>query len=77
MKLKLLTLTFVSLFVLSFVPSSNDTINEDLGLCEDACVAYADHIDMNDGYDDKYLIKWRRDLATCIEKMCNTATVEE
>ena len=50
--------------------NTNDLVDEDFGTCEDACIAYADHIDVNDGVDDPHLIKWNRDRNTCEARMC-------
>jgi hypothetical protein len=50
--------------------NTNDLVDEDFGTCEDACIAYADHIDVNDGYDDTDLKKWNRDRNTCEARMC-------
>ncbi|WP_292892431.1 hypothetical protein [Nonlabens sp.] len=50
--------------------NTNDLVVEDFGTCEDACIAYADHIDMNDGYNDRDLIRWNRDRRTCEARMC-------
>ncbi len=76
MKNKILGLVALSFIAVSFVNAESSNLSEeDLGTCEDACVAYADHIDMNDGYHDHDLSKWNADRKKCEAKLCNSASI--